>query len=141
MNDREFLSWIFDRLERVHGENRNTDFMHRLKSIAERADNIKPKATIADLLTLHDLDIGTLAYRCGVSDHGEAFVLRLNDVCVDKMMSAFFEIKDWHECVADELPKRAATWTARALAALGAKVRAVLSRPTVLPGLEAIRHD
>lgn len=33
MNDRNFLSWLHDRLEHVHGENPMTDYMGKLRSI------------------------------------------------------------------------------------------------------------
>lgn len=84
----------------------------------------KPKATIADLLALHDLDLGALAHAAGVIgddlDDGDTKVL------CDKYSS----VNDWHELVADVLPSHAATWDARQSASLGAKVRAALSVPT-----------
>lgn len=33
MTDREFLMWIHERLERVHGENPLMDYMHKLRAI------------------------------------------------------------------------------------------------------------
>lgn len=33
MNDREFLMWIHERLEHVHGEDRLVDYMHKLRAI------------------------------------------------------------------------------------------------------------
>jgi len=41
MNDKEFLQWIFDRLEQVHKENKNFDYMHKLKAIVEGTDKDK----------------------------------------------------------------------------------------------------
>lgn len=35
MTDREFLTWIYERLEYVHGENANYDYMHRLRKIID----------------------------------------------------------------------------------------------------------
>ena len=35
MNDRDFLSWIYERLEHVHGESPLMDYMHKLRSIIE----------------------------------------------------------------------------------------------------------
>ena len=32
-DDASFLQWIHDRLENVHGENRDYDYMHKLRSI------------------------------------------------------------------------------------------------------------
>ena len=36
MSDREFLSWIYERLHFVHGENENVDYMQRLKRIVNK---------------------------------------------------------------------------------------------------------
>ena len=33
MNDRDFLCWIHERLEHVHGEKHLVDYMHKLRSI------------------------------------------------------------------------------------------------------------
>ena len=33
MNDKEFLQWIHDRLETVHGESAMNDYMHKLRAI------------------------------------------------------------------------------------------------------------
>ena len=33
MSDAEFLQWIHDRLEFQHDENRNLDYMHKLRAI------------------------------------------------------------------------------------------------------------
>ena len=33
MNDLEFLQWIHDRMVFVHGENKNVDYLHRLRRI------------------------------------------------------------------------------------------------------------
>jgi hypothetical protein len=37
--DAEFLSWLADRLVNVYGENTLYDFVHRLRSIANRLEN------------------------------------------------------------------------------------------------------
>ena len=33
MNDKEFLLWIHQRLNQVHGENKNADYMWKLRAI------------------------------------------------------------------------------------------------------------
>jgi hypothetical protein len=33
MKDREFLIWVHERLENVHGENPLVDYMHKLRNI------------------------------------------------------------------------------------------------------------
>jgi predicted protein tyrosine phosphatase len=33
INDKEFLWWIHERLVKVHGDNENADYMHRLREI------------------------------------------------------------------------------------------------------------
>lgn len=35
MNDKEFLEWIYQRLLKVHKENKNVDYMHKLKNIID----------------------------------------------------------------------------------------------------------
>jgi len=35
MTDREFLTWLHERLEHVHGENPQMDYMYKLRSIIE----------------------------------------------------------------------------------------------------------
>ena len=36
MTDQEFLLWIRDKLEFIHGENPNVDYMLKLKAIAKK---------------------------------------------------------------------------------------------------------
>ena len=38
MNDKEFLQWVWDRLNYQHGDNANFDYMHKLKAIIEEYD-------------------------------------------------------------------------------------------------------
>lgn len=86
---------------------------------------VKPRATIADLLALHDLDLGALAHAAGIIGDD------LDDGDVKALCDKHSSVNDWHELVADIIPSTAATWDARQLAALGAKVRAALSAPTI----------
>lgn len=37
--DAEFLSWLADRLINVYGESPNVDFVHKLRSVANRLEN------------------------------------------------------------------------------------------------------
>lgn len=39
MTDKEFLNWLADRLVHVYGESPNVDFVHRVRSIADRLEN------------------------------------------------------------------------------------------------------
>lgn len=50
MNDKKFLQWIYDRLMYKHGENKDYDYMHKLKAIITNydADKITPNITGAD---------------------------------------------------------------------------------------------
>ncbi len=41
MNDKEFLQWIHDRLENVHGESAMIDYMHKLRAIINATDSEK----------------------------------------------------------------------------------------------------
>lgn len=45
MNDQDFLMWIYDRLILMHSENIHSDYMQRLRSIAEQAsaENMDPR--------------------------------------------------------------------------------------------------
>lgn len=45
MNVPDFLDWIADRLEYVHGENRLMDYMHHLRNIAQSGRAAIAKAT------------------------------------------------------------------------------------------------
>lgn len=38
MKDSEFLLWIHNRLVDVHGENKNCDYMHKMREIITRVD-------------------------------------------------------------------------------------------------------
>ncbi len=38
MKDKEFLQWIHDRLQQVHDENENVDYMHKLRAVIEATD-------------------------------------------------------------------------------------------------------
>lgn len=38
MGDREFLIWLHARLERVHGESADKDYMHKLRAIINNMD-------------------------------------------------------------------------------------------------------
>ena len=38
MKDKEFLQWLHDRLVKLHGENVDVDYMHKLRAIVEATD-------------------------------------------------------------------------------------------------------
>lgn len=38
MKDREFLMWIHERLEHVHGESKLVDYMHKLRAVIKATD-------------------------------------------------------------------------------------------------------
>jgi hypothetical protein len=38
MSDKQFLNWLIERLIYVYNESPNVDFIHRLRKIAENAD-------------------------------------------------------------------------------------------------------
>lgn len=52
MNDKKFLIWIHERLQYIHGENKNVDYMHKLRSIIESIDEeqITPNVSSIDLV-------------------------------------------------------------------------------------------
>lgn len=106
------------------------DLVYTLVTQIQRGDDItpaKPKATIADLLALHDLDLGALAHKVGVT--GEGFTTAQADaLCAhvsDHPMSEDFVRK-----AAQEMPGGLLE-DLRTMSALGAKVRTVLSAPTI----------
>lgn len=49
MNDKEFLQWIYYRLVEVHGENKNYDYMHRLKEIIDTTEVVKKSNDIQNV--------------------------------------------------------------------------------------------
>lgn len=46
MNDKQHLSWIFDRLVSVYAENRNYDYMIRFKSIIDNMPSEEKKRSV-----------------------------------------------------------------------------------------------
>ena len=96
----------------------------------ERGDDLipaKPKATIADLLTLHDLDLGALAHKVGVT--GEGFTTAHSEsLCGGFIAESRMDAVTWNE-----MCNMAGDWgaVARQLAAIGAKVRTAMSAPTI----------
>lgn len=51
MTDSEFLFWISERIEHVYGESHYVDFLHRLRSIAEK---LQPSPALPHLGTETD---------------------------------------------------------------------------------------
>lgn len=90
---------------------------------------VKPKATIADLLTLHDLDLGALAHKVGVTgeDITTEHVEMLCDGFTADMGALTVLVRG--AIMANDSPL--ASESARNVAALGAKVRAALATPTI----------
>ncbi len=87
----------------------------------------KPKATIADLLALHDLDLGALAHKVGVT--GEGFTTAHSEsLCGGFIAESRMDAVTWNE-----MCNMAGDWgaVARQLAAIGAKVRTAMSAPTI----------
>ena len=88
----------------------------------------KPKPTIADLLALHDLDLGALAHKVGVT--GEGFTTTQADaLCAHLGEHPMSE--DFVRVTVVRTIGSVHTGSMRATAALGAKVRAALSAPTI----------
>lgn len=109
-----------------------TDDRKSIRRDHRRRDDIipaKPKTTIADLLALHDLDLGALAHKVGVTGDGfttaHSLLLlgsytRCDDDYLTMATDAVYAMDGgWMEC-------------ARRLGALGAKVRAALSGPVTI---------
>jgi hypothetical protein len=59
MSDKDFLQWIHSRLEHVHGENPNYDYMHWLQKIIDSYQDIESHKADADSLNaLFDMQHG-----------------------------------------------------------------------------------
>lgn len=56
MNDKDFLIWIHERLEHVHGDNKLCSHMHRLRSIIDNIDVDKKSPPITSN-TIKDLKL------------------------------------------------------------------------------------
>ncbi len=41
MSDKEFLLWLASRIHEVYGENKNVDFLHKLRAIANNTEDRK----------------------------------------------------------------------------------------------------
>ena len=56
--DKDHLQWIYNRLAEVHGENKNADYMHRLKTIIDNTNDRVGAETIQVLLpgTIHKIN-------------------------------------------------------------------------------------
>ncbi len=52
MLDREFLIWIHERLEHVHGENPMNDYMHKLRAVIKGTDK---KQLLPNVATANNL--------------------------------------------------------------------------------------
>lgn len=97
----------------------------------ERGEDLipaKPKATIADLLTLHDLDLGALAHKVGVT--GEGFTTAQ----ADALCGAYTADDEDRFDMVFGLARRSESVPAEAcreIATRGALLRAALSAPTI----------
>lgn len=55
MKDREFLCWLHERLERVHGESKLVDYMHKLRAIIGATPPEQETPNIARYNSLEEL--------------------------------------------------------------------------------------
>jgi hypothetical protein len=134
MTDRESIVADLRRMADDSQENRETFSPRALRELAERFERgddmkpAKPKPTIADLLALHDLDLGALAHKVGVT--GEGFTTTQADaLCAHLGEHPMSE--DFVRVTVVRTIGSVHTGSMRATAALGAKVRAALSAPTI----------
>ena len=49
MTDKEFLNWIIDRLIYVYNESPHVDFIHRLRNIANKSEELSLRIHLGDL--------------------------------------------------------------------------------------------
>jgi len=57
MKDRDFLIWIHERLQLVHGENPHVDYMHKLRAIIFRTPLEQSTPTSAPFNNMEELKI------------------------------------------------------------------------------------
>jgi hypothetical protein len=55
MPDRDFLIWIHERLEHVHGENPMSDYMHKLRAVIKGIDKKQLSPNVASSNSLQEL--------------------------------------------------------------------------------------
>lgn len=55
MLDRDFLIWIHERLEHVHGENPMKDYMHKLRAVIKGTDKKQLSPNVASSNSLQEL--------------------------------------------------------------------------------------
>ena len=69
MNDREFLMWLHERLENVHGEDDCYDYMHKLRAIikATPANKVTPNMGTGNSLNDTRRDLGLKVANAGIS--------------------------------------------------------------------------
>ena len=63
MKDKQFLSWIYKRLEKVHNESSNIDYMLKLKSIIDKMDPDKSTPNCCSL-SIEEIDFKTWIDNC-----------------------------------------------------------------------------
>jgi len=127
--DRHSIVTFLSNLAGSFDKGSERDLVYTLVTQIQRGDDLipaKPKTTISDLLALHDLDLGALAHKVGVTGEGIT-TAQVDGLCeqVDRAPVGH----DFVYSVAYEMP---GGWLEdlRTLSALGAKVRAALSAPT-----------
>lgn len=49
MTDKEFLNWIITRLTNLFGDDPNADFIHRLRNIANKSEELSLRIKLEDL--------------------------------------------------------------------------------------------
>ena len=55
MLDRDFLIWLHERLERVHGENHMNDYMHKLRAVIKGTDKKQLSPNVANSNSLQEI--------------------------------------------------------------------------------------
>ena len=98
MNDQEFLFWLHERLEHVHREPAQADYMHKLRALIETTPADKATPNFGFTQTLDELRTH-LAMKVGKAELGVANTLRQKtcgeiscDQCNDEREAAADEI-------------------------------------------------
>jgi hypothetical protein len=78
MTDKEFLSWVADRLVHVYGESQSVDFVHKLRKISQRT---WVGLTLDERIELaQDVDWAAGAY-CEYAENIESKLKEKNEFC------------------------------------------------------------
>ena len=77
MTDKEFLTWIYERMTHVHNENPNVDYMLKFKDILDKMTDVQPHDKMHVYVFMADEDGELIAelWTCSVPDIDERLII------------------------------------------------------------------